>query len=170
MGQQKRAQPGQVDPRAARPHQGARTMPEAQFPPAHRALSPALAAVFGATLLVVSPAPAEQPDPADLSAYQYEETRDLVAMVEQAAQLLHEKGAAAFPDFRKEGGQWRGRPGQAICLHPREKASASRRYWVAKLQICGGDVCLPGVVYAAAEGPIFGEGSRKAFNPFEKYP
>ena len=40
-------------------------------------------------------------------AYQYEETRALVAIVNNAASLVHDKGEAAFADFRVEGSRWR---------------------------------------------------------------
>lgn len=39
--------------------------------------------------------------------YQYEETRDLVALVNEASALVRDKGEAAFADFRSAGGHWR---------------------------------------------------------------
>jgi len=39
--------------------------------------------------------------------YQYEETRELVYLVNKAADLVHLKGEAAFSDFRISGSQWR---------------------------------------------------------------
>ncbi len=39
--------------------------------------------------------------------YQYKETRELVALVNDAAELVHTKGEAAFSDFRLAGSRWR---------------------------------------------------------------
>ena len=39
--------------------------------------------------------------------YQYKETRELVALVDDAAELVHTKGEAAFSDFRLAGSRWR---------------------------------------------------------------
>ena len=39
--------------------------------------------------------------------YEYEETRDLVSLVNDAAELIHMKGEAAFPEFRVPGSRWR---------------------------------------------------------------
>ena len=39
--------------------------------------------------------------------YQYKETRELVALVNDAAELVHTKGEAAFTDFRLSGSRWR---------------------------------------------------------------
>lgn len=69
----------------------------------------ALAVLLALTLsllLPVSPAKAAPPDPADLSGYQYEETRNLVTLVEEAAQLFHKKGPAAFEEFARKGSRW----------------------------------------------------------------
>jgi signal transduction histidine kinase len=42
-----------------------------------------------------------------LSEYEYQETRDLVQFVTDAANLLHTKGERAFADFRVPGSRWR---------------------------------------------------------------
>jgi len=52
-------------------------------------------------LLPVNPAHADEKPP-----YAYQQTRDLVALVEAAAVFVHEKGGKAFPDFRVKGGRW----------------------------------------------------------------
>ncbi|MBC5773048.1 cache domain-containing protein [Pontibacter sp. KCTC 32443] len=39
--------------------------------------------------------------------YQYLETRELVQLVKEAADLIHTKGEAAFDDFRSAGSRWR---------------------------------------------------------------
>jgi signal transduction histidine kinase len=44
---------------------------------------------------------------ADLSPYVYEDTKQLVAMVNAAAALMAEKGAAAFAEFEVRGSRWR---------------------------------------------------------------
>lgn len=45
---------------------------------------------------------------ADLAAvYQYQETRDIVALVKDACAVIQEKGEAAFPEFKKAGSKWR---------------------------------------------------------------
>ena len=42
----------------------------------------------------------------DVSEYQYKKTRDHVAYVHQAADLLEEKGEKAFEEFREKGSKW----------------------------------------------------------------
>ena len=45
--------------------------------------------------------------PADkLAPYAYEDTKDLVALVEDAAALVEEKGEAAFAEFAIQGSRW----------------------------------------------------------------
>jgi signal transduction histidine kinase len=39
--------------------------------------------------------------------YAYDQTKELVALVDDAARLVAEKGDAAFPEFRKDGSKWR---------------------------------------------------------------
>lgn len=38
--------------------------------------------------------------------YRYEQTRELVAFVEQAAEYFHAEGEEAFPEFARKGGEW----------------------------------------------------------------
>lgn len=40
------------------------------------------------------------------SVYEYQETKDLVALVEEAVTVIHEKGEKAFNDFRVKGRRW----------------------------------------------------------------
>ena len=42
----------------------------------------------------------------NLSSYAYEDTRRLVAFVEEAAKLMEEKGDAAFVEFGRKGSKW----------------------------------------------------------------
>ncbi len=44
--------------------------------------------------------------PSGLPAPQYEETKQLVAMVDQAAHLIEQEGEQAFPKFRRKGSEW----------------------------------------------------------------
>ena len=44
---------------------------------------------------------------ANVSQYQYPETRALVALVDDAANLVRSNGEAAFADFRVDGSRWR---------------------------------------------------------------
>jgi len=58
--------------------------------------------------------------------YQYEETRELVDLVNEASELVRSKGEAAFDDFRVAGSRWRQEetyifvldPGGNMLLHP----------------------------------------------------
>ncbi|MCX5678954.1 MAG: cache domain-containing protein [Candidatus Omnitrophica bacterium] len=43
----------------------------------------------------------------ELSDYKYSETKDLVSLVRDASAVIAAKGEAAFPEFKKEGSQWR---------------------------------------------------------------
>ena len=45
------------------------------------------------------------PDP-DTTLYEYQQTKDLVSFVHEAAELFSEKGEKVFPDFRKKGSKW----------------------------------------------------------------
>jgi signal transduction histidine kinase len=51
--------------------------------------------------------------------YEYEETRELVALVNDAAGLIHTKGEAAFTDFRVAGSRWRQGETYIFVLDPR---------------------------------------------------
>jgi signal transduction histidine kinase len=50
--------------------------------------------------------------------YQYEETRELVHLVEKAAELVRLKGEAAFSDFRAPGSQWQQGEAYIFVLDP----------------------------------------------------
>ena len=43
---------------------------------------------------------------AEVSEYEYEQTKDLVQFVHNAAGVFAEKGEGAFPEFRQKGGKW----------------------------------------------------------------
>jgi hypothetical protein len=43
--------------------------------------------------------------PGNLSSYAYEDTRQLVALVEEAATLMEQKGESAFSEFGRKGSQ-----------------------------------------------------------------
>ena len=51
--------------------------------------------------------------------YQYEETRELVALVNDAAELVRSKGEAAFDDFRVAGSRWRQEETYIFVLDPK---------------------------------------------------
>ena len=42
----------------------------------------------------------------DSTEFAYQETRDLVALVEAAADAIRHQGTSVFADFRKEGSRW----------------------------------------------------------------
>ena len=50
--------------------------------------------------------------------YQYKETRELVALVTEAAELVRTKGEAAFTDFRLSGSRWRQGETYVFVLDP----------------------------------------------------
>lgn len=51
--------------------------------------------------------------------YQHEETRELVALVKDAAELIRTKGEAAFDDFRASGSRWRQGESYVFLLDPK---------------------------------------------------
>ena len=51
--------------------------------------------------------------------YQYKETRELVALVKDAAELVRTKGEAAFTDFRLSGSRWRQGETYIFVLDPK---------------------------------------------------
>lgn len=51
--------------------------------------------------------------------YQYAETRELVALVKDAAELIRTKGEAAFSDFRVSGSRWRQGESYIFVLNPK---------------------------------------------------
>ena len=58
--------------------------------------------------------------------YQHDKTRELVALITDAAELVRSKGEAAFKDFRVAGSRWRQ---EGIYLHagPRGEHTRSSR-------------------------------------------
>jgi len=58
--------------------------------------------------------------------YQYKETRDLVQLVNDAADLLHAKGEAAFTDFAVPGSRWRQGEMYIFVLDPHGKMLVHR--------------------------------------------
>lgn len=50
--------------------------------------------------------------------FQHEETRDLVALVTDAAELVRTKGEAAFSEFRIPGSRWRRGESYIFVLDP----------------------------------------------------
>lgn len=50
--------------------------------------------------------------------YEYEETRELVALVNDAAESVRSKGEAAFSDFRVSGSRWRREETYVFVLDP----------------------------------------------------
>jgi signal transduction histidine kinase len=55
-------------------------------------------------MMLVRSAPGSAPD--KLSSYAYEDTRRLVALVEEAAALMEQKGEGAFREFGRKGSKW----------------------------------------------------------------
>ena len=65
--------------------------------------------------------------------YQYEETRNLVALVDDATELVRTKGEAAFNDFRVSGSRWRQGETYIFVLDPEETCwSIPIRRWKAR--------------------------------------
>ena len=62
-----------------------------------------LQTILGVLFLLL---PANQGHAGEKPVYAYQETRDLVALVEAAAAAVQQEGEKVFPDFRKEGGRW----------------------------------------------------------------
>lgn len=50
--------------------------------------------------------------------YEHEETRDLVSLVNDAAELVHANGEAAFSEFRRSGSRWRQQDTYIFVLDP----------------------------------------------------
>ncbi len=64
-----------------------------------------LAVIFVFSLIVPVQGEEGVPDP-DITIYEYQQTKDLVSFVHEAAGLFSEKGEKAFPDFQKKGSKW----------------------------------------------------------------
>jgi len=56
--------------------------------------------------------------PDKLSGYAYEDTRRLVALVEQAAKLMEEQGESAFSEFGRKGSKWFSDPYYLFVYEP----------------------------------------------------
>jgi signal transduction histidine kinase len=56
--------------------------------------------------------------PDKLSGYAYEDTRRLVALVEEAAKLMEQKGEAAFSEFGRKGSKWFSDPYYLFVYEP----------------------------------------------------
>ena len=95
--------------------------------------------------------------------YQYEETRDLVALVTDAAERVRSKGEAAFEDFRVAGSRWRQEetyvfvldPGGNMLLHPDPALEGKNEL---DLKDLNGKPIIRGLIDAAASLPGKPEG------------
>jgi len=63
------------------------------------------------TILVVSCSPKKKQEKTETietktTKYQFEKTKKVVALVDDAAKLIEEEGKAIFPEFRKKGSKW----------------------------------------------------------------
>ncbi|MGE5319327.1 MAG: cache domain-containing protein, partial [Hyphomicrobiaceae bacterium] len=95
--------------------------------------------------------------------YQYEETRELVALVSDATELVAAKGEAAFDDLRVAGSRWRQGetyvfvldPEGTMLLHP-DPALEGRN--ALDLKDVNGKPIIRGLIEAAAALPDKPEG------------
>jgi len=95
--------------------------------------------------------------------YEYEETRELVALVTDAAERLRSKGEAAFDDFRVAGSRWRKEetyifvldPDGNMLLHPDPALEGSN---VIGLKDVNGKPIIRGLIDAAMSLPGKPEG------------
>ena len=74
------------------------------------------AAFVVAGMILVLPVRASAPD--KLSSYTYEDTRRLVALVEEAAKLMEQQGEAAFSEFGRKGSKWFSDPYYLFVYEP----------------------------------------------------
>ena len=91
-----------------------------------------------------------------LSGYAYEDTRRLVALVEEAAALMKQKGEAAFSEFGQKGSKWFTepyylfvyKPDGTCVFHPRLTLDVSQdsdlRFYAATAESAVEDVVFPG--------------------------
>jgi signal transduction histidine kinase len=56
--------------------------------------------------------------PGNLSSYAYEDTRQLVALVEEAAMVMEQKGESAFSEFGRKGSKWFSGPYYLFIYEP----------------------------------------------------
>src|ERR1700746_534683 len=76
-----------------------------------------LARAFLATgMIVAGPGSGSAPD--KLAGYAYEDTRRLVAFVEEAAKLVEQKGETAFSEFGRKGSKWFSGPYYLFVYQP----------------------------------------------------
>jgi len=96
-------------------------------------------------------------------AYEYRETRELVALVNDAAELVHTKGEAAFPDFRVSGSRWRQDetyifvldPQGNMLVHPDPTLEGKNEL---ELKDINGKPIIRGLIDAATSSPSKPEG------------
>jgi len=96
-------------------------------------------------------------------AYEHSDTRDLVALVKDAAELVHARGEAAFTDFRVSNSRWRQGETYIFVLDPTgnmlvhsDPAMEGRNQW--DLKDINGKPIIQGLVGAATEVPAKPEG------------
>lgn len=100
-------------------------------------------------------------DPSQL--YQYQETRDLVSLVNDAAALVQSKGEAAFADFRVPGSRWRQQelyifvidPDGTMLVHPDPALEGKNEL---ELKDVDGRPIIRGLIHAATVDPNKPEG------------
>lgn len=68
--------------------------------------------------MTLGAAPAEGGDAGESPAYQFEETRQIVALVKEAAEAVRTRGEEAFRDFRTDGSRWRQGETYVFVLDP----------------------------------------------------
>ncbi len=78
----------------------------------------AAAAVMGVLCACGSAAPDASTASPDGKSYEYRETRELVALVDDAATLVETEGEAAFPELRVAGSRWRSADVYVFVLAP----------------------------------------------------
>lgn len=79
------------------------------------------AALLGAALLQACSPRAETGEASSAASFQYEETRQLVALVNDAAKRIRSEGEEAFETFREEGSRWRRGEDYVFVLDPEGK-------------------------------------------------
>jgi signal transduction histidine kinase len=95
--------------------------------------------------------------------YEHRETRDLVALVNDASELVHTKGEAAFADFRVSGSRWRQGetyifvldPQGNMLVHPDPRLEGKNEM---DLKDINGKLIIRGIIDAATALPDKPEG------------
>lgn len=72
-----------------------------------KGILPAIFLIFPLSIALNQTAFCEGNDAKARKTYEHEDTREIVALVNEAAELLRTKGEAAFGDFRASGSRWR---------------------------------------------------------------